>query len=151
VLVPALLLPLCSCGDTKRTVQNGGSGEQPGSSPTIPDEPDPDPIGYVLEQEIFRFEHVVGESPCAQSIGTIRIRNTSNGTIKITLQGDTGPVVVKPHSLEVEPGTEGSFQIRFDCSQQTPFTQLLNFKLEFVDTPTLQSSVQVTVIGNVHF
>jgi hypothetical protein len=147
VLVPALLLPLCSCGDDKTIVLPGLDDEEPVAIPVGPTVPQPQGDGYEVEPGRITFNHTVGRSPCPQRIGTIRFHNTSNGTLKFKLKGGTGLITVLPSEGEAEPGEFVALQVFFNCTRRTPFSARLIFEMKIDDIDS--QDAQVIVVGNI--
>lgn len=99
----------------------------------------------------LEFSHRVGESPCPQLVGRIRIRNPGRTAVTATVDL-VGPFLATPgpqggltreRDVAVGPGETVEVEIYFDCSIQADFRSFFNVSVSGVRV------AQVTVVGHV--
>jgi hypothetical protein len=122
LLAPAVVLALQGCDQNQFTL--GLEGDPPPPEVTF--------TPLVVEPAALDFTHVVGRDPCPQTVGTVTLRNVGPARVTATVSVPSPLLIlgqeqfVSQGSVRVESGQTLRFEVYFDCSTQTSFTELVD-------------------------
>jgi hypothetical protein len=93
----------------------------PPSTPPPPPSPPPSTDLITVSPGTISFTHVIGSSPCPQSIGGFDIRNATGQPVTVDVRVGNGAIVLGSAGGTIPGGNALGIELRFNCATQQSF------------------------------